>query len=172
MPEIYSFPPIAAANAKLLILGSMPGKASLAANQYYAHPRNLFWPILGELVGAFPTLAYNERIKILTANGIAVWDVLKSCRRQSSLDADIDKASIIANDFAAFFTAYPQITRVFFNGGTAELTFRKHVLPTLNTRQLQLKRLPSTSPAHAALSYSQKLQIWSGILANPGGYEH
>jgi len=164
MTEIYCFPPIADADARLLILGSMPGKASLEANQYYAHPRNLFWPILGELVGAGPARDYAERARILTANGIALWDVLKSCRRASSLDADIVKSTMIANDFTAFFAAHPHIDRVFFNGTTAEQAFRRHVLPTISTETLLLQRLPSTSPAHAALSYQQKLQSWRIIL--------
>ena len=168
MTEIHSFPPIAGADARLLILGSMPGKASLAAEQYYAHPRNLFWPILGELVGAYPGLAYEERTRILTANGIALWDVLKSCRRDSSLDADIDKSSMVANDFAAFFSAHPRIGRIYFNGATAEHTFRRQVLPTLNAQLMLLQRLPSTSPAHAALSYSQKLRSWQIILEEQG----
>jgi hypoxanthine-DNA glycosylase len=99
MTTIYSFPAIADDNARILILGSMPGKASLQAGQYYAHPRNQFWPILGELVGAGPTLNYDARISVLLSANIALWDVLKSCYRSSSLDADIDKASMIANDF-------------------------------------------------------------------------
>lgn len=163
MTEIFSFPPIAGADARLLILGSMPSKASLEANQYYAHPRNLFWPILGELVGASPAMEYAERARVLMANGIALWDVLKSCRRPGSLDADIDKASMVTNDFAAFFASHPQIRQVFFNGATAEHSFRRHVLPGIKAETLQLRRLPSTSPAHAALSYHQKLESWRVI---------
>lgn len=163
MTEVFSFPPIAQADARVLILGSMPGKASLEANQYYAHPRNMFWPIMGELVGAFPALDYAERTRSLTANGIALWDVLKSCHRPGSLDADIDKSTMVANDFAAFFAAHPHINRVFFNGATAEQAFRRYVLPTIETKSLMLHRLPSTSPAHAALSYHQKLESWRVI---------
>lgn len=145
----------------------MPGKASLAAGEYYAHPRNLFWTILGELVGAHPSLAYAERSRILTANRIALWDVLKTCRRTGSLDADIEPSSIIPNDFSGFFAEHPQIERVFFNGATAEHAFRKQVLPTLSGLPLLLQRLPSTSPAHAALSLQQKLQSW-GVVVQPG----
>ncbi len=164
MTEVFSFPPIAGADARLLILGSMPGRASLEANQYYAHPRNLFWPIMGELVGAHPALDYEERARILIANGIALWDVLKSCRRPGSLDADIDKSSMVANDFVAFFSTHPHIDRIFFNGATAEHTFRRQVLPAINADTFLLRRLPSTSPAHAAQSYHQKLQSWRIIL--------
>lgn len=166
--KIAGFPPLAQPAARILILGSMPGKASLAAGEYYAHPRNAFWPILGELVGAHPGLTYPERRQILLDNGIAVWDVLKSCRRQSSLDADIEKSSMIANDFAEFFAAHPGIKRVFFNGATAELSFRRHVATAIDISHLQFQRLPSTSPAHAALSYRQKLQIWHIILEHLG----
>ena len=152
-------------SARRLILGSMPGKASLAAGQYYAHPRNAFWPSLGELFGAYPHLTYAERCNILTAKGIAVWDVLKSCRRQSSLDADIEKSSIITNDFAAFFADHPQLQQVFFNGAAAEQSFRRHVATTLDLSHLHFQRLPSTSPAHAALSLQQKLAAWQVISA-------
>ncbi len=167
MTEVFSFPPIEGADARILILGSMPGKASLEANQYYAHPRNLFWPIMGELIGAYPDLDYAERARVLIANDIALWDVLKSCHRPTSLDADIDKASMIANDFASFFASHTNIRRVFFNGATAEHCFRRHVLPEINAGSLEFRRLPSTSPAHAALSYQQKLESWRVILDKP-----
>lgn len=167
MSEIFCFPPIAALDASILILGSVPGKASLEANQYYAHPRNLFWPLLGELVGAHPSLPYQERAEILIANGIAVWDVLKSCSRPGSLDANIDKSTMVTNDFVTFFTEHSQINRVFFNGATAEHTFRRLVLPDLTAKNLTLHRLPSTSPAHASLSHHQKLESWRIILETP-----
>ena len=166
LADIAGFPPLAQPAARVLILGSMPGKASLTAGQYYAHPRNAFWPIFGELLGAYPNLAYAERCQILTDQGIAVWDVLKSCRRPSSLDADIDKASIVANDFAAFFAGHPHLKQVYFNGATADLSFRRHVAATLDLRHLHFQRLPSTSPAHAAMSFQQKLAVWRIITAH------
>jgi hypoxanthine-DNA glycosylase len=164
MATVYSFPPLVSVGAKLLILGSMPGTASLAAGQYYAHPRNLFWSIMGELLGAAPTLTYQERTDILTSQGIAVWDVLKSCSRSGSLDAAISKSSMVSNDFSDFLSSYPQITAIFFNGGTAEQCFLKYVCATLKQKTLHLQLLPSTSPAHAALSYAQKLESWRVIL--------
>ncbi len=161
MSQIHSFPPIADAQARVLILGSMPGKLSLQAQQYYAHPRNAFWPILGELVGAHAELPYQARTQVLKDNGIALWDVLKSCAREGSLDSDIDDASIIANDFASFHRAHPDIAHVFFNGAKAEACYRKHVLPSLSmAAQLHYQRLPSTSPAHASLTRAQKLKAW------------
>jgi hypoxanthine-DNA glycosylase len=172
--RVQSFKFIADAHASVLILGSMPGEASLRAQQYYAHPRNLFWPIMGELVGAAPQLAYAARIARLKASGIALWDVLESCAREGSLDAHIEAASLVPNDFAGFFRRHPRIARVCFNGAAAEAMFLRHVMPLLRADQpalaLQTLRLPSTSPAHAAMSYEKKLAAWRAVLgqADPG----
>ena len=166
--HIRSFPPIADPTAKILILGSMPGKESLRAGQYYAHPRNAFWAIMGELAGAAPALPYETRTEKLQSAGIALWDVLASCTRHSSMDADIDAASICPNDFASFLFNHPNITHIFFNGSMAEQCFHKHVQPLLaplpGHRPLHYQRLPSTSPAHASMTYQQKLQAWKVIL--------
>lgn len=160
MKLIHSFPPVADASARILILGSMPGEESLRAGQYYAHPRNAFWKLMGELFAANPELPYAQRTQRLKKSGIALWDVLASCVRKGSLDSAIAADSITPNDFQAFFAAHKKITRVFFNGATAERSFRMHVLPGLNAPPLQFTRLPSTSPAHAALGYAQKLAAW------------
>ncbi len=165
MPHVKSFPPIENPAASVLILGSMPGRESLRAGQYYAHPRNAFWPIMGELVGAAPSLPYEARIKKLKAAGIALWDVLASCTRHTSMDHDIEAESICANDFAAFFRKHPQITSVFFNGTMAEQCFHRYVKPLVEERTLHFHRLPSTSPANATYSYKQKLNAWKVILS-------
>lgn len=165
MGLIFSFPPVANAAAHTLILGSMPGEASLRAAQYYGHPRNLFWPILGELTGARPELPYALRLEKLQAAGIALWDVLQCCEREGSLDTRIAPATIVANDFAAFFTEHPAIGRVFFNGALAENAFRRHVLPTLPASPRSYQRLPSTSPANASLSAAARLAAWRSALA-------
>ncbi len=165
MAAIQSFPPVAAPDARLLILGSMPGEASLRAGRYYAHERNAFWRIMGDLLGAGPALPYAERLQRLQAAGIALWDVIADCERSGSLDAAIVKTSVRPNDFARFFAEHPGIDRVFFNGATAETSFRRHVLPQLAGCTLALCRLPSTSPAHAARAYAEKLAAWSVILA-------
>ena len=162
--HIQSFPPIVNPTATTLILGSMPGKESLRAGQYYAHRRNAFWPIMGELVGATPTLPYEARTQILKSAGIALWDVLASCTRHSSMDADIETGSICANDFASFFLTHPRITHVFFNGTMAEKCFHKHVQLLPEQRPLHYQRLPSTSPANASMRYEQKLRAWKAIL--------
>ncbi len=159
--RVRSFAPIADRNARVLILGSMPGERSLAARQYYAHPQNAFWRILCELLGIDRAATYAERIRALKAARIALWDVLHSCVREGSLDATIEAET--ANDFAAFFSAHPSIGRVYFNGAKAEASFRRHVLPALLTR-LRYARLPSTSPAHASLPYARKLAAWRAIL--------
>ena len=119
------------------------------------------------MVGAQPHLPYLDRIEILNSYGIALWDVLKSCQRTTSLDADIEKSSMVVNDFPHFFASHPQIQYVFFNGSTADQTFRKRVLPHIEKPILQLHRLPSSSPAHASLSFQDKLKSWQCILATP-----
>lgn len=162
MPFIQSFPPIEDTAARVLILGSMPGKESLRAGQYYAHGRNAFWAIMGDLVGAGPGLPYASRVRILKSCGIAVWDVLASCTRDSSLDSDIDQASIVTNDFESFFLTHPDITDVFFNGAMAEKYFHGRGLSL--PRPLRFHRLPSTSPANAAMSYDQKLSAWAAVV--------
>ena len=163
--ESISFPPIATEDAQLLILGSMPGLKSLDEQQYYAHARNAFWPIMASLFNIELNLDYAERCQQLNQNHIAVWDVLKSCRRQGSLDQVIETDSIVANDFNAFLQQHNHIQRIFFNGGKAEQVFKRHVLPTLNVeQQLSFQLLPSTSPAHAAKSLDEKCQIWQTAL--------
>ncbi|GBG13818.1 DNA-deoxyinosine glycosylase [Novimethylophilus kurashikiensis] len=160
---VCSFPPVARADAEILILGSMPGPLSLARQQYYAHPQNLFWPFMGEIFGAGPDKPYESRLELLQARGIALWDVLKECFRESALDADIVENSIIPNDFPAFFAEHPGIKRVFFNGSKAEQAFRRYVLPTLEVESLELVRLPSTSPANASVTRENKLAEWRRI---------
>lgn len=160
---IFSFPPIAAPDARLLILGSMPGRASLQAGQYYAHPRNAFWPVMAGLFDVNAGAPYAQRCEALRARGVAVWDVLRACVREGSLDAAIDEESIVPNDFAAFFASHREIRAVYFNGAKAEQVYRRRVLPALDppAAALPLTRLPSTSPAHAALTHEQKRAAWA-----------
>jgi hypoxanthine-DNA glycosylase len=162
MSTVYSFPAIAATDARVLILGSMPGEVSLAKQQYYAHPRNSFWFIIEQLFNASAPLEYEHRIQLLMDNNIALWDVLKACVRKGSLDASIKNDSIVANEFETFFSRHTDIKAVFFNGAKAEKEFIKHVMPLQGIQSLGLEyhRLPSTSPAHAAMSREQKLLAW------------
>lgn len=166
MPSIVeSFPPIARTDAHLLILGSMPGVASLRAGQYYAHPQNLFWKMIGQILGFDPKAPYAERVVCLQDAGIALWDVLASCRRPGSLDADIHAASVVANDLPGFLATYPGIARICFNGATAETMFRRHVLPQLARPDIETLRLPSTSPANASIPLQQKMEAWHAALS-------
>lgn len=165
MSHNSGFPPIAKPDAKILILGSMPGQKSLEENQYYAHPRNSFWPIICNLFSADKNLSYKARKNLLLKNKIALWDVLKSCHREGSLDSDIDHSTIEPNDFKRFFSNHTKIKTVFFNGTKAEQLFNKNVLKTLGQQHQDLAyyRLPSTSPAHAAMTMEQKLKKWEII---------
>lgn len=164
MTNNTGFPPVASSEARVLILGSMPGQKSLEENQYYAHPRNSFWPILCKLLNADKDLNYQQRKQLLIDNKIALWDVLKSCYRKGSLDSNIDHETIEANDFKTFFKKHKQIKTVFFNGGAAEKLFRKYVLKELKETGLNFYRLPSTSPAHATLSEKEKQTKWKSII--------
>jgi TDG/mug DNA glycosylase family protein len=156
------FTPVAGPDARLLILGSMPGVASLVAGQYYAFPRNAFWKIMGDLFTAGPELDYPTRLQKLVENRIALWDVIEACHRPGSLDSAISEAGMATNDFEGFFTRHPQITRICFNGQKAAGLFKKKVAPGLKDHY-EYFTLPSTSPAHAARSYAAKLEAWSVI---------
>lgn len=166
---IHSFPPIAHESANRLILGSIPGKASLAANQYYAHPRNLFWPLICSILD-IKADSYETRCQGLLQCRIALWDVLKSCTRSSSLDADIVESSIVPNDFSTFLTVHSGIEVIFFNGAMAEKMYLRNVLPHLPEQLtgIRLVRLPSTSPANASISYEEKRLSWQQVRAETG----
>ncbi|HWV89174.1 MAG TPA: DNA-deoxyinosine glycosylase [Burkholderiales bacterium] len=159
------FPPIAERRARILVLGSMPGEASLSAGQYYAFRHNQFWRIAGEICGIAPDAPYARRQAALKRQRIALWDVVASCVRPGSLDAAIRDDTVRVNDFTAFLAAHPQIRRVCFNGRKAESAWRRHVLPSLPaTRKLEYRLLPSTSPAHAGMGYRSKLRAWRSAL--------
>ena len=169
-PLLFCFEPVADSNAEILILGSMPGGESLAAKQYYANRRNAFWKIMGELLEFDPNSSYEARLHELKSARIALWDVLQSCTRVGSLDAKIDTGSITVNDFQNFFNTHDKIHTVFFNGAKAESAYRQYVLPVVGDVPVSYMRLPSTSPAHASLSYNQKLQAWQAVLDSLGGH--
>jgi hypoxanthine-DNA glycosylase len=165
MAQIHSFPPIATRTARVLILGTMPGKVSLRERQYYAHPQNAFWRIIGGILGFDPRSPYDARVAAVQSADIAIWDVLKSCMRPSSLDSAIDAASAMPNNFAAFLAEHPQIRRICFNGATAEALFLRHVRPRIAADpSVQYLRLPSTSPANASWSIAQKARAWQAIV--------
>ncbi len=161
----HGFPPVAAPGSRVLILGSMLGQASLRAVEYYAHERNAFWRIMGDLLGAGLQLPYAQRLEKLKAAGIVLWDAIAACERVGSLDADIVGAYVNPNDFAAFFAVHRSIAHVSFNGAAPESGFRRLMPPDLAGRPLRLACLPSASPAHAARSYAEKLAACLAILA-------
>ena len=147
------------------MLGSVPSEASLAAGQYYAYRHNQFWRITGELCGFDPAVPYARRKAALRRAGIALWDVVESCVRKGSLDSAIRADSIRVNDFASFLAAHPAIRRVCFNGRKAESAWRRRVAPTIRqSHRLDYRLLPSTSPAHAGMSYRSKLRVWRSAI--------
>jgi len=160
------FPPIADAEARVLVLGSLPGRKSLEVGQYYAQPHNAFWKIMGPLFGAEPALPYARRLVRLRAHGVVVWDVLAAGERDGSLDSAIVRSSIVVNDFAAFFAGHRRIGLICFNGTTAAALFRRHVRPSLAPEwaAVETRVLPSTSPAHASLRLEHKLARWAAVL--------
>ncbi|MCB0937926.1 MAG: DNA-deoxyinosine glycosylase [Mycobacterium sp.] len=161
-PLLRGLPPIADPDSRLLILGNMPSVMSLAAAEYYGNPRNAFWRIAGELFGFEVDEPYPRRVEALRRNGVAVWDVLHSCRRPGSLDSAVDPASMVANDFAAFFAAHPAIERVYFNGAAAQHNYARLVRIDADVSYL---RLPSTSPAQT-MSYTDKLAAWRVVTGS------
>ncbi|MCK5361170.1 MAG: DNA-deoxyinosine glycosylase [Gammaproteobacteria bacterium] len=163
---LSGFEPVVQDNCRVLILGSMPGVASLQKQQYYAHPRNAFWAIISELLSIEDNKTYEQRCCLLKNSGVAVWDVLKACRRPGSLDSNIEPASESANDFERLLIENKSIRAVFFNGAAAERLYRKHVLKLVNSKHPELVYhcLPSSSPAYASMTYEEKLKHWHKII--------
>ncbi|AJK47344.1 DNA-deoxyinosine glycosylase [Burkholderia plantarii] len=156
-----SFAPVVDAHTRVLILGSLPGEVSLAQSQYYAHPQNRFWRLLGDVLGIeLAALDYASRLDTLLRHRVGLWDVVAEATRIGSLDSRIrDHAS---NDLVALVDTLPNLTTIAFNGGTAA---------KLGTRALgecgaryRLLRLPSSSPAYAAVPYADKLLAWRELL--------
>lgn len=170
MTKSYSFAALGDARARVLVLGSLPGRASLAKQQYYALPQNAFWKIMGELFEFAPAVPYPRRLARLRASGVALWDVCHSARRRGSLDSAIKHRSVRANDFASFLASHPSIGTVFFNGAKAAMLYERLVLPAIPAQLRTLRRviLPSTSPAHASLPYAAKLRRWTEVREAAG----
>ncbi|RUP02584.1 MAG: DNA-deoxyinosine glycosylase [Mycobacterium sp.] len=159
-PLLDGLGPVIDDRARVLILGSFPSVRSLADGQYYANPRNAFWPIAAQLFEFDCAAAYSDRLAALQARGVALWDVLRSCRRVGSADAAIDPKTLVANDFDRLFAAYPRLDRVYFNGAAAARLFARLVQ---HPATVTLHRLPSTSPAHA-VPWAVKLAAWATLI--------
>ena len=161
MEPSEGFPPIVRPDARILILGSLPGQKSLTDQEYYAHPQNAFWPIMMQIFGISGD--YDERCARLRDSSLALWDVLRASVRPGSLDADIQRESATANDFRKFLSVNTEIERIAFNGKKAEQLFRTMV-PSKHYEHIQLVGLPSTSPAYAAMPFEGKLSLWRAGL--------
>jgi hypoxanthine-DNA glycosylase len=155
------FPPVAQSDARILVLGSLPGQRSLAEQEYYAHPQNAFWPIMIDIFGIGGS--YAERCTGLTGHKVALWDVLQASVRPGSMDADIRFETAMPNDFSTFLRKYQDIELIVFNGKKAEQLFHR-LVPTKSLQKLELVGLPSTSPAYAAMSFQGKLGAWKAEL--------
>jgi hypoxanthine-DNA glycosylase len=156
--RLVGLPPVIRRDAVLAILGSFPGEASLAAQQYYGHPRNQFWPLLGRCLDVdLPSLPYRERLRALREHRIALWDVYAACRREGSLDSAIEAAE--PNDLYVLTWRAPGLHAVAHNGGESARAMR--ITAALG---LQVHRLPSSSPAHASWSFERKLDAWRAVL--------
>ncbi len=146
-------------HSRILILGSMPGAASLAAQEYYAHPANRFWPLMARLLDERQTPSdYDAKIAMLLRHHIALWDAIDTCDREGSLDSDI--RNVKANDFTAFLKKWPTIRTIGLNGGKAYTTFAKFNKPLLSRPDLRILKLPSTSPANARWRMENLLDAW------------
>lgn len=157
-PALRGLAPVVDARTRIVVLGSFPGEASLRAQQYYAHPRNQFWRILGDVVDdRLPRLAYSQRIEVLLAHGIGVWDVLQACERRGSLDSAIRRAQ--PNDFRQLLRAAPLLVRTCHNG---KLSGR--FAAAITALGIDAIVLPSTSPAYASVSYDAKCAAWRDAL--------
>jgi hypoxanthine-DNA glycosylase len=164
MSRSSSFAALARPESRVLILGTLPGAESLRRQQYYANPHNAFWRIMGALFGSGPDLPYDERLEKLAGAGVALWDVCASATRPGSLDANITE--VAPQDFAGFLAEHPSIALIAFNGQPAARLFRRFVVPDLPApiKKIATITLPSTSPAHAAMRFEQKLALWREAL--------
>lgn len=165
MPHVESFLPIVNDRVRVLILGSMPGQASLTADQYYAHPRNSFWRIMGDILVFDFTASYEYRLEQLLKNRIGLWDVAHHCKREGSLDSNIEMSSVKPNLIHDLYKDSVELSAILFNGKKAAELYERHcnsVIP--ESGEIQYYTLPSTSPANAMLSYSDKLELWRSAL--------
>lgn len=158
----YSFPPVVDAETRILVLGSLPGVRSLAAEQYYAHPQNRFWRVTAAVFGEETPDGYAERLAMLARHGVGLWDVLRSAVRPGSLDSNISAG--IPNDIPALFGRLPALGTAVFNGKTAARVFDRHFRRD-DFPAVRFIDLPSTSPANASFSLERLTRCWRSALA-------
>lgn len=164
-PRVRAFAPALGDAPRGLVLGTLPGVASLRAGQYYAHPRNAFWPLMGALFGIDATAPYAQRLAALGLRGVALWDLLAEADREGSLDSAIATHGRVVNDVAGLCRRRPTLRVIALNGGAAARLFDRHVGPALRADAVPVEvlRLPSTSPAQAARSFAQKHAAWQAF---------
>lgn len=155
-----SFEPVYQSDAKLLILGSLPGKRSIVDQRYYAHPRNAFWPIMSDLIGVDANAPYQERLRALMSKRIALWDVASAAERPGSLDSSIRKETLSYNAIPVLLANCPEISAILFNGAASEKLFKDAQKSWSQAIKCPMERMPSTSPANAGLSLEQKRKRW------------
>ena len=163
--QVIGFPPLLAGKneeARILVLGSAPSVKSLEMQQYYGHPRNAFWWIMGQLFNFDHQVSYPKRQKLLSQNGVILWDVLESCERTGSLDSAIQTESELANDIPMLLKHYQSISQIACNGGAAMRLLKKHH-SQLFDGAYEVMQMPSTSPAYAIITKEQKLEKWSQL---------
>lgn len=161
-PRLAGLPPVLARHARCLVLGSFPGVASLAAQQYYGHPRNHFWPLLSAIWQLdLVAMSYRQRLAEVRRRGLGIWDAYASCRRAGSLDADIEAAEL--NDFARLLERAPHLRLALHNGGESARVAR-----ALQSLGLATRRLPSSSPANASWTFERKLAAWRAAFEEGG----
>ena len=166
MTRVHSIEPIIGRNPRIIILGSMPGIISINAAQYYANPRNLFWTVLAELYGMDIECSYESRVQQIRELPIILWDTLKSCHREGSLDSRILNTDIEANDVVGLLERYQTVQAIAFNGAASEKHFNKLIRPQLSADlNIELLKMPSTSPANAGMKLDQKLELWRRLSA-------
>ena len=166
MTLLYGYPSIDRSDATRLVLGSMPGKRSLEVQQYYAHPRNAFWAVCAQALAFDISDPYAQRCRALQDAGVALWDVIGACERESSLDSDIDESTVVPNDIGALLKRCPSIRAIYLNGATADRMFRRYLAPRLGEQlaDVQLMKMPSTSPANARMNLPAKYERWKVVF--------
>ncbi|MCR6626037.1 DNA-deoxyinosine glycosylase [Pseudoxanthomonas japonensis] len=172
---LTGLPPVVAPDCRVLVLGSMPGAASLQAARYYAHPRNRFWPVMAALADVPANAPYEARLVALQRAGIGLWDVIGECRRAGSLDSAIVRGSERPNALVPLVASLGQLRAIAFNGATAASLFRRHVEPAVPERlreHVARVALPSTSPAHAAMGLEALREAWATLAPWLSGSAH
>lgn len=159
-------PPVATADARVLVLGSLPGRVSIERQQYYANPRNAMWDIVEQYLHVARDQEYDSRAQALRESGVALWDVLAFAERKGSLDSAIVSGTEVPNDIVGFVREHPDVEVILLNGSKAARLFRRFAQPALKAAGIQVGviQLPSTSPANTRYTAARKLKAWTPLV--------